>query len=45
MKSCVLVRRKLVVWKDYMKTFMNEEIDLGHNVEEQVDCIIRVEVK
>ena len=46
MKSCVLVRRKEVVLKDYMERIMNEENDWDHNVEgdaveDQVVCVSR----
>ena len=33
MENCVSVRRKDVVWKDYMERTMNEENDWVHNVE------------
>ena len=35
-ESCVSVRRKEVVWKDYMERIMNKENDWGHNVEGDV---------
>ena len=49
MESCVSVRRKKVVWKDYMERIMNEENDWDHNVEGDaaecpVVCVGREEV-
>ena len=33
MESCVSVRRKEEVWKDYIERIMNEENYLDHDVE------------
>ena len=33
MESCTSLRRKEVVWKDYMEKIVNEENDWDHNLE------------
>ena len=33
MEGCISVRKRVIVLKDYMERIVNEENDLGYNVE------------
>ena len=49
MESCVSVRRKKLVWKDYLERIKNEENEWDHNVEGDavegpVVCVSREQV-